>query len=154
MTFLPKTWDFLPKWFWPAWVESIPSFIKNWYLNICKQQRPSLPGSWSSKLGHAIALSQQPFPSDPVNLSCVCATSLDSVGYKWLLHVFALLLRLKPPEEFCPLCVTYTWWLLKRHFGHSRISEFNAPESNMILSLRMKLTQRDKEYTVFMPISL
>ena len=30
-TFLPKTWDFLLKWFWPAWAESIASFTSDGY---------------------------------------------------------------------------------------------------------------------------
>lgn len=79
--------------------------------DVRKWRRPSLPGIGSTVSGHATTGSRQPSLPASVNLSCVCAASQDSVGYKWLLRVSRLLLRLEPPEEFSSLRVTYTWRL-------------------------------------------
>lgn len=101
----------------------------------CTGHRPRLPASVAAAPGEWDPLSADlrlpPTPAPgSVNLSCVCNLA-DPVGCKWLLRVPGRLLRPDPPEGSCPLCVTYTWRLaLKRHFGHSPLIEFNAPESN------------------------
>lgn len=97
--------------------------------DVCKWQRPSLPGFWSSMSGHAITHFWQPSPPDSVNLSAVCG----GAGLSGI--------QIASPCIWMALETWATWWVLsplsdlylvalKRHLGPSQLAEFNAPESN------------------------